>query len=115
MRLINAVGPCPINTGRYIGRAAACAGGVALARPKGAAIPCEADYSPEPPEPPDTAEPAGPIPKIRLGQHDISRLIVGANPFYGYSFRYRLGLLDHVDIKSWKGREVDLRSEPGAA
>src|SRR5438552_2496343 len=41
MRLINAVGPCPINTGRYIGRAAACAGGVALARPKGAAIPCD--------------------------------------------------------------------------
>jgi len=37
------------------------------------------------------------------------------NPFYGYSFRYRLGLLDHVGIKSWKGREVDLRSEPGAA
>ncbi len=32
------------------------------------------------------------------------------NPFYGYSFRYRLGLLNHVGIKSWKGREVDLRS-----
>ncbi len=37
------------------------------------------------------------------------------NPFYGYSFRYRLGFLDHVGIKSWKGREVDLRSEPVAA
>ena len=31
------------------------------------------------------------------------------NPFYGYSFRYALGRLDHVGVKSWKGREVDLR------
>ena len=30
-------------------------------------------------------------------------------PFYGISWRYRLGLLDHVGVKSWKGREVDLR------
>src|SRR5258706_15969958 len=51
----------------------------------GAAIPCEAEYSPKPPGPPDTVEPAGPIPKVRLGQHDISRPMVGANPFYGYS------------------------------
>ena len=51
----------------------------------GAAIPCEAEYSPEPPAPPDTVEPAGPIPKVRLGKYEISRLIVGANPFYGYS------------------------------
>ena len=37
------------------------------------------------------------------------------NPFYGYSFRYRLGFLNHVGVKCWKGREVDLRgpeSEP---
>jgi hypothetical protein len=32
------------------------------------------------------------------------------NPFYGYSFRYRLGCLDDVGVKNWKGREVDLRS-----
>ncbi len=32
------------------------------------------------------------------------------NPFYGYSFRYRLGWLNHVGFKCWKGREVDLRS-----
>ncbi len=32
------------------------------------------------------------------------------NPFYGYSFRYRLGRLNHVGFKCWKGREVDLRS-----
>ena len=37
------------------------------------------------------------------------------NPFYGFSFRYRLGFLDDVGIKSWKGREVDLRPEPVAA
>lgn len=51
----------------------------------GAAIPCEAEYSSETPEPADTAEPAGPIPKVRFGQHEVSRLMVGANPFYGYS------------------------------
>jgi hypothetical protein len=31
------------------------------------------------------------------------------NPFYGYSFRYALGHFNHVGVKSWKGREVDLR------
>ena len=31
------------------------------------------------------------------------------NPYYGYSYRYRLGLLNHVGVKNWKGREVDLR------
>src|SRR5258708_8642632 len=50
-----------------------------------AAIPCEAEYSPEPPTPADTAEPAGKIPKVPLGKYEISRLIIGANPFYGYS------------------------------
>jgi len=33
------------------------------------------------------------------------------NPFYGISWRWRLGLLNHVGVKSWKGREVDLRPE----
>jgi molybdenum cofactor biosynthesis enzyme MoaA len=32
------------------------------------------------------------------------------NPFYGYSYRYALGQLNHVGVSSWKGREVDLRS-----
>ena len=32
------------------------------------------------------------------------------NPFYGLSYRYRLGLLNNVGFKCWKGREVDLRS-----
>jgi MoaA/NifB/PqqE/SkfB family radical SAM enzyme len=35
------------------------------------------------------------------------------NPFYGYSYRYALGRLNHVGVPCWKGREVDLR--PAAA
>ena len=31
------------------------------------------------------------------------------NPWYGSSIRYRLGCLNHVGVKNWKGREVDLR------
>ena len=31
------------------------------------------------------------------------------NPFFGISYRYRLGRLNHIGVKSWKGREVDLR------
>jgi hypothetical protein len=30
------------------------------------------------------------------------------NPFYGFSYRYALGWLDHVGVKCWKGREVAL-------
>ena len=33
------------------------------------------------------------------------------NPFYGYSYRYRLGCLNHIGVKNWKGRELDLRPE----
>ena len=32
------------------------------------------------------------------------------NPFFGYSFRYRLGMLNDVGFECWKGREVDLRT-----
>lgn len=31
------------------------------------------------------------------------------NPFYGISWRYRLGALNNVGVKCWKGREVDFR------
>lgn len=31
------------------------------------------------------------------------------NPFYGWSYRYALGRLNHVGVKCWKGRELDLR------
>jgi pyruvate-formate lyase-activating enzyme len=37
------------------------------------------------------------------------------NPFYGLSWRYRLGLLNHVGVKCWKGREVDLRGHRAVA
>jgi hypothetical protein len=37
------------------------------------------------------------------------------NPFYGFSFRYRLGCLNDVGVKCWKGREVDLRAGVTAA
>lgn len=32
------------------------------------------------------------------------------NPYFGYSWRYRLGRLNHVGVACWKGREVDLRA-----
>ena len=32
------------------------------------------------------------------------------NPFYGLSYRYAFGRLNHIGIKNWKGREVDLRA-----
>src|SRR6267378_3875420 len=32
------------------------------------------------------------------------------NPFFGISYRYRLGMLNDIGVKTWKGREVDLRS-----
>jgi len=35
-----------------------------------------------------------------------------SNPAYGYSFRYRLGLLDDIGVANWKGRELDLRLNP---
>ena len=41
MRLINALGPWPINTGRNIGSPAAGADGAALACPDGVALPCD--------------------------------------------------------------------------
>ncbi len=31
------------------------------------------------------------------------------NPFYGWSWRYRFGMLNDIGEASWKGREVDLR------
>lgn len=31
------------------------------------------------------AAPAAPVPTVRFGRHDVSRLIIGTNPFFGYS------------------------------
>jgi len=33
------------------------------------------------------------------------------NPLYGISWRYRLGLLNYIGTKSWKGREIWLRDK----
>src|SRR6266496_5972907 len=41
MRLISALGPCPINTGRNIGSPVAVADGAVLACPDGVALPCD--------------------------------------------------------------------------
>ncbi len=38
-----------------------------------------------------------------------------SNPLYGYSYRYRLGRLNRVGVKCWKGREVDLRENASVA
>ena len=35
------------------------------------------------------------------------------NPFYGTSWRYRLGLMDHIGEACWKGREIDFRKRSG--
>ena len=32
------------------------------------------------------------------------------NPFYGISYRYALGRLNHIGVKNWKGRDLDLRA-----
>jgi hypothetical protein len=34
------------------------------------------------------------------------------NPFYGISWRYRLGQFNNVGVACWKGREVDFRKNP---
>jgi len=36
------------------------------------------------------------------------------NPFYGMSWRWRLGMFNNIGVKSWKGREVILRPNPAA-
>jgi hypothetical protein len=42
------------------------------------------------PKPDRTAAPASRLPTIKLGRHDVTRLIVGGNPLYGYSHFNRL-------------------------
>jgi uncharacterized Fe-S cluster-containing radical SAM superfamily protein len=36
------------------------------------------------------------------------------NPFYGVSWRYRLGLMNKIGVACWKGREIDFRQKPAA-
>jgi len=37
------------------------------------------------------------------------------NPFYGLSWRYHLGRMNHIGVKCWKGREIILRPDNVAA
>jgi hypothetical protein len=46
---------------------------------------------------------------------DIISFWPTGNPFYGFSWRYRLGLMNHIGVKSWKGRELILRPDIAAA
>lgn len=39
---------------------------------------------------PAGAQPAPVLPKVKFGKHEITRLIVGSNPFYGYSHFNRI-------------------------
>jgi len=46
---------------------------------------------------------------------DIISFWPTGNPFYGVSWRYRLGLMKHIGRDSWKGREVILRPDIASA
>ena len=46
---------------------------------------------------------------------DIISFCPTHNPFYGMSWRYHLGLLNNIGVKTWKGREVFLRVKQGEA
>ncbi|HEV2456418.1 MAG TPA: radical SAM/SPASM domain-containing protein, partial [Verrucomicrobiae bacterium] len=50
----------------------------------------------------------------QLGVDIISFWPTG-NPFYGISWRYRLGQFNKIGVPSWKGREVILRPENAAS
>jgi hypothetical protein len=63
------------------------AAGTAIAS---AALPCDADAESQATQASvvpaaNTAEPAGPMPTFQLGKFTLSRLIIGGNPFHGYS------------------------------
>ena len=55
------------------------------------------------------------IEKAKEAGMDIISFWPTHNPFYGMSWRYHLGLLNHVGVKTWKGREVFLRVKEGEA
>jgi MoaA/NifB/PqqE/SkfB family radical SAM enzyme len=49
------------------------------------------------------------IEMAKAARVDIISFWPTCNPLYGFSYRYRLGGLNHLGVKCWKGREVDLR------
>ena len=65
--------------------------------------------------------PAGGIHHVAFGTDNITAQLAQAagvdiisfwpthNPFYGFSYRYALGRLNHIGVGNWKGRELDLR------
>lgn len=58
----------------------------------GLALPCtnEAESQSAAPSSPAPSEEQITLPQIRLGDYRVSRLIIGGNPFYGYSHFNRL-------------------------
>ena len=59
----------------------------------GLSMPCDYVEAATPPEPlpaADDGKPVGLLPTLKLGSYSVTRLIVGANPFYGYSHFNRL-------------------------
>lgn len=65
--------------------------GAALAA--GMALPCDnadAQVIAAKPETPGPPKASASLPRVRLGTHEVSRLIIGGNPFYGYSHFNRL-------------------------
>jgi hypothetical protein len=68
---------------RFLTSAAAAAAGLTM--------PCDSSAEPQVAiAAPVSSAPSGPLPKVKLGKHEVTRLIVGANPFYGYSHFNRL-------------------------
>lgn len=68
---------------RFLQSAAGVAAGMAL--PGSHAAEAQSSRAASPVEPSGDS-----LPRVRLGKHEVSRLIVGGNPFYGYSHFNRL-------------------------
>src|SRR5207249_1133032 len=64
--------PAPTSRRDFLQQAAGIAAGIAALTPTAQAA-----------DEPKT--PAAPLPTIRLGPHEVTRLIIGGNPIYGYS------------------------------
>lgn len=75
----DATDPAPLDRRSFLQQATAVSAGVAaLTEP-----PASATDNNNAPATPAIAE--GPLPTVALGPHRVTRLIIGANPFYGYS------------------------------
>jgi hypothetical protein len=70
---------------RFLKSSAALAGGMFLPCDSGAGYQSAAPGGPMPPPVDSGAPPTAALPKVKLGSYEVSRLIIGANPFYGFS------------------------------